>query len=439
MRPSASSTPSSLPIGVLNWLPHARVGAGVARERFRPAHRRSRQRDRTAGGEAVHQHHPALAGIVGAADDPVDRHEHVLAPVRAVLEHRVQRQVAAADVHAGRAGGDQRAGDAQVVLVAQQLVRVVEPERESEQRGDGAQRDVALVPREAHAEHFLALPDALADHAVVRDRGGVRTGLGRGERKARDFLAPREARQVVVLLRIGAVMQQQFRRSERVRHHHRDRERVRARRELHHHRGMRERREAEAAVLLRDDHAEEALVLEVLPHRLRQVVALVGDLPVVGHRADFVHRAVEERLFLRRELRLGDGEQLVPVGFAGEQVAVPPHRAGVDRFALGLRHVRKDAAEDAEHRVAERQPAQRRHVGDERGDAESDTERPTGAGAEGGEFRQPGEQRAAGDGPRKDRGAEESEDQERGEAGEDEGEHGNLLCRSPRLRIRRLS
>ena len=142
-----------------------------------------RQRDRAAGGQAFHQHAPALAGHGGAADDEVQRHEHVLAARRAVHEHGVQREVAAARVDAGVVVRHQRAGDAQVLLVAQQSVRVIQAERQAEQGADRRQRDVALVPGDAHADHFAALPFALADDAAVGNGGGVEPA-GAGQREA---------------------------------------------------------------------------------------------------------------------------------------------------------------------------------------------------------------------------------------------------------------
>jgi hypothetical protein len=337
---------------------HARIGAGEAHQRLGAADRGGRQRDRPARGEAAHQHHPALARVVAPADDPVDRHEHVLAGVRAVLEHRVERQMAPADVHAGGVGGHQGAGNAQIAFPAQQLVGIVKAESQTEQRGDRPERDVALVPGDAHAEHFLALPHAFAHHAGIRNRGGIRPGFRAGEREARHLQALRQARQVMLLLLVGAVVQQQLARPERVRHHHRDRRGARARGELLHHRRVAERAEAQAPVPLRDDHAEEAVVLDELPHLRRQILALVRDLPVVAHRAQRFHRTVEESLLLGGKARLRDGEEPVPVGLAGEKVAVPPHRAGVDGFLLGLRHVGQHAAVEGEDAVGDELSAQ---------------------------------------------------------------------------------
>ena len=69
----------------------------------------------------------------------------------------------------GVVGRDQRAGDADVLLAAEQMVGVVEPEREAEQRRDRPERDVALLPGDAHAEDLAAFPDALADDADSRE------------------------------------------------------------------------------------------------------------------------------------------------------------------------------------------------------------------------------------------------------------------------------
>ena len=73
--------------------------------------------------------------------------------------------------------------------VADEMVGVVGAEREAEQRRDRAERDVALVPRDAQAEHALALVLAPADDAVVGNRRRVRARVRIGEREARDLEA----------------------------------------------------------------------------------------------------------------------------------------------------------------------------------------------------------------------------------------------------------
>ena len=131
---------------------HAGVAAGRADGELGHPGRRRRQRNAAPGGEALHQHPPAAAQHRLAADDPVHRDEHVLAPGRPVLEHRIERHVPATDLDARVRGRDQRAGDADVLLVADQAVGVVGAERETEQGRDRTQRDVALVPGDPQAE-----------------------------------------------------------------------------------------------------------------------------------------------------------------------------------------------------------------------------------------------------------------------------------------------
>ena len=105
--------------------------------------------------------------------------------------------------------------------------------------------------------------------------------------------------------------------------------------------------EALAAVLLGDDHAQEALVADVLPHRQRHVL-LLGALPVVGEAAQFIDFVIEKSLLLFTQLRPGVLPELVPVRITSEQLSLPPHRAGLDRVLFGLRHTRQRLAEGLE-------------------------------------------------------------------------------------------
>ena len=120
---------------------------------------------------------------------------------------------------------------------------------------------------------------------------------------------------------------------------------------------MPERGKAEPAILLRNDHGEELVALEKVPHLGRQVAQLEGDLPIVEHVAELVDRTVEERLLLGRQPRRRDREQLRPVGIAGEQVGVPPHVAGLDRLALGVGERGQHMARPAEDRLGDPVPA----------------------------------------------------------------------------------
>ena len=315
---------------------HMTVGATGQRTEFGHAGGVGRQRNRAPGGKAIHQHLPALSGIGRTTDDVVERNENIAPPVRAVHEHRVQGQMPATDMHSRCGGGNQRQRDTDIITCAEQMLRVIQTEGEPQQRRHRTEGDVALLPGESHAEHFGALPGAAADHAEVGNGTGVRSGLGAGQRKAWHLTAIGEPRQIMIFLRIAAVMQQQFGRPQRVGHHHRHRGGTAARREFHHDFRMGQRGEAFAAEHFRNDHAEKTLILDELPRHGRQIMQLVGDLPVIKHGAEFFHRAVDERAFLRRQRWFRISKQLVPVRVTAKEFAIPPHRTGVERLLLGL-------------------------------------------------------------------------------------------------------
>ena len=116
----------------------------------------------------------------------------------------------AAYVDARCVGGDQRQADAQVLFLAQQVVRVVSLERQPQQRGDRAERDVAFFPIQTQADHFFALPLTFAYDPCVGHGARVRTRERARERKTRDVIPPGQTWQVMVALLVGAVMQQQL-------------------------------------------------------------------------------------------------------------------------------------------------------------------------------------------------------------------------------------
>src|SRR3954451_17810176 len=106
--------------------------------------------------------------------------------------------------------------------------------------------------------------------------------------------------------------------------------------ELHHDLRMCERRKEEAAILLGNNHHKEARVPDELPDFRWQVVQLIPHLPVIAHAAELLHRTVDERLLFSAECGFLERENLVPVGLAAEELAVPPHRAGIEGFLLRL-------------------------------------------------------------------------------------------------------
>src|ERR1700736_541857 len=110
---------------------------------------------------------------------------------------------------------------------------------------------------------------------------------------------------------------------------------------------MRVRREVKPAMLLRNDHAEEFMLLDEVPDFRRQVAPFPINLPVVEHGAELIDRAVEEGLFLGRKRSWRVGQELRRVRVAGEDIA------GLKRLALGVRHGRQYAAGPGEDRLGD--------------------------------------------------------------------------------------
>ena len=268
--------------------------------------------------------------------------------------------MATADFNTGGVARKQAQGDADVAGIADQAIRVVHAEGQADQRSDRGQGDVALVEGQLDAEHLLAVPLALADDAVVRNGGGVGTGERTGQAEAGHFAAIGQARQVLILLFLGAVMHQQLTRAQRVGHADGRADHRGHRGQLLDHLVVGQRGEAQAAIFLRDDHAEELVLLDEGPQFRRQIRMDVGDFPVVDHRAQLFDRAIEEGLFFGGQLRLGVVEQDVPVRITGEQFALEANRAGFQRDALGLRQRRQHLAEHLHHRAGQQRLADER-------------------------------------------------------------------------------
>ena len=128
---------------------------------------------------------------------------------RAVLERRIEREMAAPDLQPGVSRGTSASempmSRSPPSRPSGSYMRNATPISEATGAGD-----VALVEREPEAQHFLAVPLALAHDAVVGDRGRVGTGERPGQREARHVAAVGQARQVMALLLVGAVMHQQL-------------------------------------------------------------------------------------------------------------------------------------------------------------------------------------------------------------------------------------
>ena len=211
--------------GEAKLLADERVGSDHPSRRFDTTRGQRRKRNAPPRSEALHQHPPALANALGAADDRIfDLHDHIVSLRRAVPERNAERIVPLAEHHAGCVGRNQGARDAPVFFGTQQVLRVAEFEREAEQRGNGSQRDVALVPVQSDVQLAVLAPK---DHAVRRHGAGVGARRGLGESEGWNLLAPCQPRQVVILLRVRAVVHEELGRTERVGHHHRNAQRRR--------------------------------------------------------------------------------------------------------------------------------------------------------------------------------------------------------------------
>lgn len=268
--------------------------------------------------------------------------------------------MAPADLHARRIDRHQRHRDADVARLAQDAVGIGQLEGQPQHRGHRPQRDVALVPVQPDADQLAPIHHLAADHAGVGHGGRVRAGLGAGQAEAGNLAPVGQARQPVVALRRRAELHQQLARSERVGHHHGDAGGDRVGGDAAHHLGMRVRREAQATVAARDDHAEEALRLQEGPDLGRQVAAVPADIPFVQHGAQLRHGPVDELPLVRRQRGGRHVQQLAPVRIAAEEIGLPPGVAGLDGLAFGRGHGRQRAARANGRQVRKRGAGARR-------------------------------------------------------------------------------
>ena len=323
------------------------IGPGHAHGQLGHADIGRRQGNGAPGRQALHQHPPAVAHLPSPANDHAERDEHVLALGRAILEDGIDRPVPTPDLDARMVARDHHAGDARLGLVSQQPVRIDSPERQADQGRDGGQGDVALLPADAETQGRLALPHLAADHAGVGDRGGIGPGIGIGQGKAGNLLPPRQSRQIMVLLGLGAIVEQQLGRPQGVGHHDRHGRGRAPRRQLLDHLAVGIGREAQAAIGLGDDHAQETLVARIGPGLGRQVLPDRGGFPVIGQVAQVLGLVIEEGLFLGSQAGGRRLHQPRPVRATRKQLGIPPHAPGLDGRRFRGAHPRHNLAEQA--------------------------------------------------------------------------------------------
>ena len=156
----------------LELFANAGVGARHAAGKFAHTGAQRRQGDCPPDRQALHEHAPALANKLLAADYPLHGHKDILTAVGSVLKCSA-RLVAVADRYARCVGGDEGTGNAEIFFVTQETFRIERFERQAQQCRYRAQRDVTLFPVDAEAEDLFALIDTLTEVAMVRHCTGV--------------------------------------------------------------------------------------------------------------------------------------------------------------------------------------------------------------------------------------------------------------------------
>ncbi len=234
------------------------------------------------------------------------------------------------------------------------MIGVVGLEGEAQQRRDRAERDVALVPVEPQAEHFLALEIALADDAAVDHRRGVGAGFRAGQSKAGNFAAVGQPRQPLLLLILGAEAHQQFAGPERVRHHHGDGGRQpsasRSCAPLPNARRARSRARHIPSGMIMPKNFLRLMKSQTSGGRSRHSQLIFQSSSIAQSSST---GPLRNACLLSGQRRRRVGQQLRPVGIAGEKVGVPPDIAGLQRLALGVRHGRQHAARPGEDRLGD--------------------------------------------------------------------------------------
>ena len=104
------------------------------------------------------------------------------------LFRNVQRKVSTSNGDARQVSWYQGGGNAVFILLADQMVRIVQFECQAKNGRYRCECYVALVPVEQYAHRFLAVPAAFANDAAVDECRGIGTCLRRGQGKARNFI-----------------------------------------------------------------------------------------------------------------------------------------------------------------------------------------------------------------------------------------------------------
>ena len=165
----------------------------------------------------------------------------------------------------------------------------------------------------------------------------------------------------MILLFVGAVLDQQLTRAEGVGHAHADHQHL-VGRQLLQHRCLRLGREVQATVFLGNDHAEEFLFLEELPQFRRQISTFNGQVPGVAHGNSLGALVVNKGLLFLRQARVAVDQQAVPVGAPGKQLAIPTDGPRFQGHFFGIGHLGSHFLEHGEYPRGQPAPAKSRQA-----------------------------------------------------------------------------
>ncbi len=311
---------------------HHGVGTGGRGGHLHAADGTGRQRDAATASELFHQHAPAATGTVLAADDVVDADDHIATDQRTVLEATADGHVVVTVVEARRALMHQDGGDADVLALTQDVVRVDDLAGHGGDVGDRAERHVALL--EVAAQHDGAIRVA-EDMSGGLDALGVTAGGDFGETEAGHVGAVGQLGQVVGLLLRRAVVHEQLGGAQAVGDDHHRSHLAAVGHEHAHDGGDGQARKAHAAPFLGDHQTHEALGLEECHGVIGDAAGQVG-LPRIDHGTQLLAGSIEERLLFGGELAVGLLEQFAEAHLAAENVAVDPDVTGFESLTLGL-------------------------------------------------------------------------------------------------------
>lgn len=116
---------------------------------------------------------------------------------------------------------NQGTGNAVVLGLTKQTIRIKHTEGQPDNGGNRSKGDPAFLEIEPDTDHFFAVDFLFANNAGVRQRCRIRARPWTGQTKAGDFAAVSQTRQVMILLFLGPVFEEQLARTERIRHQRR--------------------------------------------------------------------------------------------------------------------------------------------------------------------------------------------------------------------------